>query len=381
MNPVNRILKVLIIFVILLWVLYLILPTYFVRALIFQKPGINDYTIFENNHVSAFDPIPWGNDSTYNKHKISESYMKEIESLKTVSFLIVQNKRLIFEKYWENYNENSISNSFSVAKSIVGLLIGCALDEGLIKNLDQKVWEFIPEFKKESTRELSIWHLLTMSSGVNWDESYNSLFSRTTKAYYGTELKKMIFELEGIESPGKVYRYLGINTQILALILESATGKSLSDFASEKLWGPIHAENDALWSMDRKRGSEKAYCCFNSTTRDFARIGQLVLDSGKWNNQQIVSWDYLKQAISPADGLVNENGRKLDYYGYQWWILNYKGSYIPFARGILGQYIFVIPSKNAVVVRLGHKRSDKYVNEVFPADIFLYLDASFEILD
>ena len=164
----------------------------------------------------------------------------------------------------------------------------------------------------------------------------------------------------------------------MAEVLESATGQSLSDYAQNRLWRRIGAENDALWSLDRPGGMEKAFCCFNSTARDFARIGQLILNKGQWNDGlQVVHPDYIQVATSPAEYSNDPEGT--DYYGYQWWIVDYKGRKIPYARGILGQYIFVLEDKNAVLVRLGKKRSENYKNH-HPTDVYAYLDAAYELL-
>jgi CubicO group peptidase (beta-lactamase class C family) len=147
---------------------------------------------------------------------------------------------------------------------------------------------------------------------------------------------------------------------LLGLIVEKATGKSLSRYASEKLWQPLGAEHPALWSTDKKDGVEKAFCCFNSNARDFARIGQLMLDSGRWKGNEIISPDYYAQSITPCN-IPDNSGQPVNYYGYQWWLCpSFPGVF--YARGILGQYIIIIPSKNMVVVRLGHKRSGNRVN-------------------
>ncbi len=150
----------------------------------------------------------------------------------------------------------------------------------------------------------------------------------------------------------------------------------------KKLWKPIGAKNPALWSVDNPNGIEKAYCCFNSNARDFARIGQLILNDGMYDDIHVVSKAYLDSATRAAKYLVDNKGDLIDYYGYQFWVVNYKGYRIPFARGILGQYIFVIPGKNAVVVRLGHKRSDlRTIKPEMPDDVYLYLEAAMGILD
>ncbi|HBS88308.1 MAG: serine hydrolase [Bacteroidetes bacterium GWF2_38_335] len=354
--------------------------TYLTKAIKYTNAGIDDYKIFDNRVIRAGEEQIWMNTIDYNTKEISSEKLDKFKEFETIAFLILENGSIKYEKYWMGYDENSLTNSFSAAKSIVALLVGIAIDEGKIKSVDQKVGEFIPEFSKGKNADLTIKDVLTMSSGLNWNESYGSPFSVTTKAYYGTNLDRLILKLKTIEEPGKVFKYLSGNTQLLAMILQKATGKNISDYASEKLWKPLGAKNDALWCLDEEEGMEKAYCCFNSNARDFARIGQLCLNKGKWGTKQIISEKYLEDALSSASYLVDEDGKKVDYYGYQWWIINYKGMDIPYARGILGQYIFVIPQKNAVVVRLGHKRSEERTG-AHTNDAFLYLDAAFEILE
>ncbi len=209
-----------------------------------------------------------------------------------------------------------------------------------------------------------------MSSGLNWEEGYSSPFSPTTEAYYGTDLKKLIYNLTPIEEPGKIFRYKSGDTQLLSFVLEKATGRSISDYAQEKLWKPLGCENDAYWSLDKDNGSEKAYCCINSNARDFAKFGKLYLDSGKVNGKQIIPVDYFLNSIQPSglpDGDLDM--KKCDFYGYQWWIIpEYKGHKIFYARGILGQNIIVISDLKTIVVRLGKIRGErvgKHHKEVF----------------
>ena len=361
---------------------YFLSPEYLKTAIKYQTPDIDDYKIFENRTIKAGNYIPWKITNDYNKKEFSKITDEKILAFDPVAFLIVQNGKIKFEKYWQGYNENSLSNSFSMAKSIISLLVGIAIDEGHIKNVDQKIGDFIPEFAVKPNNELTIKDLLTMSSGLNWDEAYSNPFSVTTEAYYGSDLFALIKDLKVIEEPGVLWEYLSGNTQILAFILKKATGMDVSDYASEKLWKPLGAKNDALWCLDKTDGMEKAYCCFNSNVRDFARIGQLVLNGGMFDEVEIISKKYIDEVTKPAINLTGNKGRLVDFYGYQFWIVQYKGYDIPFARGILGQYIFIIPDKNAVVVRLGHKRSDKRTfHSEIPDDVYLYLDAAMEILD
>ena len=368
------------IFFLLIAIAFLFSPSYLKKALIYQYVDIDDHDIFETRAIKAGNPLPWKIAQSYNGFVIADSLHKKMESYKTVAYLVIQNDSIQYEEYWDNYNDSSLSNAFSATKSIISLLVGCAIDDGNIKSIDQKVIEFFPEFDNGYGKELRIKDLLSMSSGLNWDESYGSPFSKTTQAYYGNNLQKLIFDLKVIDKPAEKFSYLSGNTQLLAFILKKATGKSLAEYASEKIWKPLGAEHDALWYLDKKDGMEKAYCCFSSNARDFARIGKLLLDSGKCNGKQIVSSAYIAQLSQADTFLIDENKAKVGYYSLHWWIADYKGMKVTYARGILGQYIFVIPEMNAVVVRLGHTRDKAYKNH-HPLDIYTYLDVAMKILE
>jgi CubicO group peptidase (beta-lactamase class C family) len=375
----SKLKKITLIIVAVLVLAYLTLPHYVRQALIHQYPGIEDYKIFYNRVVEAGTYIPWEQDSLYNTMTIADSTMNKIESYEPVAFLVIQDEKILYEKYWEGYSDSSLSNSFSAAKSIIGLLVGAAIDDGYIKSVDQKAADFLPSFKEGGKEKISIKHLLTMSSGLDWDEEYASLFSPTTAAYYTNDLRKLVDKLGMEEEPGKRYYYRSIDSEVLAMIVQAATGKTISEYASEKYWKNIGAHHDALWCLDHKDGMEKAYCCFNSNARDFARWGQLMLNKGKWGDKQLVSETYLDETTTPANYLTDDDGLHVDYYGYQWWIMNYNGYKIPYMRGILGQYVFAIPEKNAVVVRLGHKRSDELIGPN-RKDMYVYMEAASQIL-
>jgi len=362
--------------------IYLSIPTnhYIVKALIYQKPKIHHNTIFANRTIEIGNPEPWQEDSLFNRYSLSANEEQALDKYKTVAFLVARDSLLLFEKYWEGYGPQSHSNSFSMAKSIVGLLVGCAIDDGYISSLDQPVGDFIPEFSMGDKAKITIRHLLTMSSGLSWDEAYASLFSTTTQAYYGKFLRELVLNQSVIAEPGKEFNYLSGDTQLLSIIVAEATGMSVGEYMSEKIWNQIGAEQPALWSLDREGGIEKAYCCFNSNARDFARIGRLVLNRGKWNGLQIVSDEYLSETLKPTTHLADKElgGVPTERYGNQWWFTVHRNHQVIFARGILGQYIFIIPDLNLVVVRLGHLRDDKRI-EGQPIDIFEYLDIAMDI--
>jgi CubicO group peptidase (beta-lactamase class C family) len=342
-------------------------------------PSIDEYPIFGHNTVEAGGSSwEWPLGKDYNTKKIPEKYRPDFERMGTVSYLIIKDDSIRYEEYWDGYSDTSHINSFSMAKSIVSMLVGCALDEGKIKSIDQPVGDFIPEFKEGDNANIKIRHLLTMSSGINFDESYVSPFAYPAAAYYGTDLMGLTLKYKATEEPGKVFKYLSGNSFLLSVILKKATGKTLSAYASEKLWKPIGAKHPAFWSIDQEGGYEKAYCCFNSNARDFARLGRLYLDSGRWNGKQLISEAYVLNSIKTAD-LVDENGKVNNLYGYNWWLIpGYKGHDIFYARGILGQYIIMIPDKKMIIVRLGKKREKRVGNE-HPTDLFWYIDAALEM--
>jgi CubicO group peptidase (beta-lactamase class C family) len=368
----KAVLAILIILIISAGIMFLVYP-FLPRALYYNFAGIEDYKIFENRVVDKGSPIPWP--VKLSGQKLPDSLRQQMEDLETIGFLVIQNDTIRYEEYWEDYGSLSLSNSFSMAKTFVGILIGNAIEEGKIKDIDQKVGDFLPEFNQGPNAGLTLRHLLTMSSCLNWDESYGSPISVTTEAYYGKDLPEVVESMEVVCEPGEVFNYQSGNTLILSFVLEKATGKSLSEYMAEKLWQPMGATEPALWSLDRDNGHEKAYCCFNSNLRDFARFGELILEQGNFAGRNLVPQEYMKELGAPADYLVDENGEPVDFYGLHTWIAEFQGMKIIYARGILGQYIITVPEKNIVIVRLGRQRSEKKINH-HPSDLFLYLQAA-----
>lgn len=340
--------------------------TYLFEAIWYNFADIDDYKKFSNNTVTTGEPQPWALSPNYNKNPLPGELKKMLEELETVAVLAIRNDSILYEFYWDGYSDSSLSGSFSMAKSITSLLIGAAIREGKIRSVDEPVGNYLEEFRTGEKAKVRIVDLLTMSSGSNWDESYANPFSVTTELYYGHNAAKVATGVSIIQQPGSVHSYKSGDTQLLALILKKATGKSLSAYASEKLWQPLGAEHAALWSTDQVGGIEKSYCCFNSNARDFARLGQMMLDSGRWKGNEIIPMDYYLNSIKPCM-IKDTEGKPCTYYGYQWWIMPSRPE-IFYARGILGQYVIVIPSKKTVIVRLGKKRSDQRIDNA-PAEV------------
>ena len=357
----NRFAKFIIVAVLVILVLpVLIGKTYLYKAIVYNFAGIDDYTIFDNRSVPAAQPVPWRFSADYGKVNIPDTLEQYLTKLQSVGLVLVQNREIIVEKYWSGYSDSSLSNSFSVAKSITSLLIGAAIHEGKIASVNDPVGKYLPEFNEGEKAKVKIVDLLTMSSGSNWNESYANPLSETTELYYGTNVYKTATRVNIVKPPGTYHAYKSGDTQLLGLIVEKATGKSLSVYAAEKIWQPLGAEHAALWSIDKPNGNEKAYCCFNSNARDFARLGQLMLDSGKINGRAVIDSAFFRKSVAPCK-IIDENNMPCNYYGYQWWIIPGRQD-IFYARGILGQYIICIPARNMVIVRLGEKRDEKINN-------------------
>ncbi len=307
---------------------------------------------------------------------ISDSIIKQMQLYKTSAFIVIQDGKILYEKYFSISDTDKIK-SFSVAKSILSLLIGIAIDRGFIPSVAQKIKPYFPDM--DLSDSITIRDLLTMSSGLKWNENFDNPFSDVVKAFYTDNLKPLINKTKSVYPPGKQFSYKCINSILLGQILEKASGMSVTDFAYKYLWQPLGSESDALWSTD-KNGIVKVFCCFYATPRDYARLGMLILNGGVINGNVIVSKDYLDQMISPALYLRDNTGDSVYYYGYHIWITRYRGLTIPYMQGMFGQYVFIIPEKNAVVVRLGEKRSRQMVHHT-PIDVEIYLNAAFDILN
>ena len=327
------------------------------KALIYNYVNIDDHTIFVQRQIPVGKPVPWPISDNYNKMKPDTATENELIRNRSIAYLVFRNDSLLYEAYWDGYSDSSWSNSFSMSKSVVGVLTGIAIHQGYIRNLDQRVDEFISEYKGDSKGNLTLRHLITMSAALSWDEAYASLFSVTTEAYYGKDLKGLMDRLEVTGTPGVNYYYQGGATQLLAMVLMRATGKDLATYCSESLWQPLGAEHTAAWTIDHEGGMEKASCCIYSNARDFARIGALYLHKGYANGKQLLDSSFVEESVTPAPLL--DEGKPNTEYGFQWWISQVDGEKIFYCRGILGQYIVVVPGKNIVMVRLGHQRNQR----------------------
>ncbi len=320
-------------------------------------PSIYDLKKFPYSTVSVGDHEISIIEKT--RGKLKEEDEKWMGKMKTRAFLVFKNDTLIFEKYFNSHNQETYSNSFSMAKTIVGMLVGIAMEEGHISSLKEPVYTYIPEFKQGSKKKITIEDLLTMSSGLDWSESTKNPFSDNAEAYYGTNLYKIITSVDVKQDPGKQFIYQSVNTQILGYIIEKATGEDLTEYAEKKIWNKI-GKKDAYWSLDRKNGDEKAFCCFYAVARDFGRLGILLEKEGKIKDQELIPEKYFKEMVRPRFHLMTEERIPNYRYGYQIWTYLDNNTKVNYFRGAFGQYIIAIPEENIVIVRLGEKKQKNF---------------------
>ncbi len=322
---------------------------------------IDDFSFFYTRPVVSKKPVIIPKSINYSNKINNRSLGGVLEKSKSTAFIVVQNDSVVLESYWGVGGPDVLSNSFSMAKSIMSLLVGAAIEDGFIESVEQNVIDFIPEIKNfNDEKPVKIKHLLSMSSGFDWLENYKRPISVTAKAYYGNDIKSLMFERNFISEPGEAFKYQSGDTQLLGVLLERAVNESVSNYASRKLWSKIGATKNALWSLDSKGGMEKTFCCFNSTARDFAKIGLVLLGGGKINDSVVVSPEYVRWLFKvPRLKMGNKKsshfGELINHYSNSWYVARIMEEDVFYARGFLGQYIVVIPGLNLVFVRLGQK--------------------------
>lgn len=273
-----------------------------------------------------------------------EAYMKD---QRTAGLVIIQDGKIRLEKYGLDFSGDGRWTSFSVAKSFTSTLVGAAIKDGYIKSIDDKVSDYIPDLKGSVYDDVTIRQLLTMTSGVKWNEDYAdpksdvALFN-AHKAEPGVDVTvSYMRKLKREVPPGTKWVYKTGETNLIGVLVSSATKKNLSDYLSEKIWRPFGMEQNASWLLG-PTGHEISGCCVQASTRDFARFGLFMLGGGMAEGKAMLPDGWIAAATTKhADTSQAEFG-----YGYQWWTMN-DGSYT--ARGIFGQGIFIDPRRKLII--------------------------------
>lgn len=285
-----------------------------------------------------------------------------IQNSGTTAFLFIRNDSLLYEKYANGYDRASINTSFSTAKSITSLLIGKAIDDGYIKTEGDKVTTYLPELKQMDPQfdNLQIAHLLDMRSGLQFKD-HDLPWGDKPKAYYNPKLRERVKELPITFPPDSHFQYNSYNPIILGMIVEKASGLSPAAYFEEALWNHMGMEYAGSWSMDSEAsGMTKMESGLNLRAIDFAKFGRLILNKGQWNNIQLISQNWINKSISiDPDHKLDEFGKEL-YYENCWWLYSKNGRtpYMIAATGHLGQFLYIFPEKNIIIVRMGKKQGN-----------------------
>ncbi|MCU0485311.1 MAG: beta-lactamase family protein [Anaerolineales bacterium] len=336
-------------------------PEYVYRELFMDLGTVYDYRVLPERKLTASShPFQFSVDPSQEARVESafqsnpnvgnlESFLAET---RTQAFLVIQDDTILYERYFLGVQRDSLVTSYSVAKSFDSALIGIAIQEGYIQSVDEPITNYIPELAERDPRfqEIQIRHLLMMGSGLRYDTRRWSSSGDDNLTYEFNDLRHLaLTETEVVEQPGLTFVYNNYNPLLLGMILERATGRPVSTYLQEKLWTPLGMQYDGSWSLDsEKSGFEKMESGINARAIDFAKFGRLYLNGGVWDGAQIVPADWV--AVSTRD-----NGLILDapiYYGYMWWGEKCNpDSQDFFALGNFGQFIYISPAKNLIVVR------------------------------
>jgi CubicO group peptidase (beta-lactamase class C family) len=266
---------------------------------------------------------------------------------RSAALLIVHDGRLRLERYGLGFDGRGRWTTFSVAKSITSTLVGAAIRDGYIRSMDDKVSDYIPQMKGSAYDEVSVRQLLTMTSGVRWNEDYadpNSDVARFNNHKPEAGVDALVSYMRRLprEAPaGTRWHYSTGETNLVGVLLAQATKKPLATYLSEKIWVPAGMEQQATWILNRT-GNEISGCCIQASTRDFARFGVFILNGARVDGQSIVPPGWLADATTERTG-IGQPGRG---YGYLWWTYT-DGSFA--ARGIFGQGIFIDPKRKLVI--------------------------------
>jgi hypothetical protein len=279
----------------------------------------------------------------------------------TLAFMVLKDDQVVFEKYLHGTTRSDRYLSMSVAKSIVSILVGVAIDERKISSVRDRVVQYLPRLKGSGYEEATLEDVLHMASGVLFSEEYGNadsgigLLGRANRTGTPT-FAEFAASLPSEVRPGTTFHYQSVNTQVLALVLEAATGVPLNRYAEDKLWKKIGTESDAFIVTGEKQPGTCAYSCFFATLHDYARVGLMAVRGGQLGETRVVSEAWVRESSTPAPfarpRLDQSSNAPVRGYGYQWWIPYGEEEDRSFqAVGIRGQAIYVNPVKHIVIAQ------------------------------
>jgi CubicO group peptidase (beta-lactamase class C family) len=265
--------------------------------------------------------------------------------------IILKDNKIRLEEYADGTDKETLWTSFSMAKSVSSMLLGAALKDGYIKSLDDVLEKYIPEFKGYDYGKVTVRQLLTMTSGIAWNEDYVDPNSDVAQMYkapcQNTESHILTYmkPLKFVHQPGTHWNYSTGETDLVGILIQKATGESLADYLSEKIWKPWGMENCAYWLADECSNLNIGGSGLSASLRDYARLGTVMLNEGKIGGENILS----KEWMDDATALLYETNDQGGGYGYLWWRFK-NGNYA--AVGIFGQMLYIDPHKNLVIAQI-----------------------------
>lgn len=277
-----------------------------------------------------------------------------LEATNTTAFIVLHGDVLLYEGYFNGAERESIHGSFSAAKPFTSTLVGIALAEGYIHSLDDPITDYLPELIERDPRfeEITIRHLITMTSGLRWDRSDSNPFSDDFISYYSPDLRATALETQIVETPGQRFLYNDYNPLLAGMILERATGMSVSAYLETRLWKPMGAEGGGSWSLDSEQsGFEKMFVGVNGRAIDLIKLGWLFLNDGKAGDKQVVPQGWVKQVTDAREAIYTDRGLHANHYQSYWWLDVENEAY--YAEGDKCQFIYVHPKADLVLARFG----------------------------
>ncbi|MEV8626172.1 serine hydrolase [Streptomyces sp. NPDC051079] len=288
-----------------------------------------------------------------------------LETTHTNAFVVLQDGKITHEWYADGVTADTRMSSWSMAKSLVSLLVGQAVQRGELSEEDRLV-DLLPELRTGGAYDtVTVRHLLDMSSGIDVDENYKPWwpFTGTARMLLTRDLPAFVRDHRSVTyAPGSQATYRSVDTQMLGLVLSRVEGRPLAEILGERLWGPMGATRTATWNLDRDGGTEKAFCCVNATARDFARVGQLVLDRGRAGGRQVIPEQWIDRLSTPTPHSIDGWG-----YSAQWWHPTGGNGKDFSAIGVYGQYTYVDPVSRTVIVKLSDHGTQQDEQETIDA--------------
>ena len=309
---------------------------------------------------ASSNPQPWPEGPLWGKAVLSEGAQAWHEENKSASFLVIQHDSLVHESYFRGHDATTLTNSFSMVKSIAAMAVGMAVGEGLVDE-QAPLATYIPRFAEGMDAGLTLQAVLQMRSHIPFGESYKDPFGFQAKAYYRDDNRTLLKPYRVSGEPGTLFEYQGGNTMLLAEMLDAVREGNLSMDIANGLWEQMGAEHDAFWGLDgnpEDGAVERAFAQYYATTRDYARFGQMLLDSGAWKGEQLLDKAFVTRMITPQNALTDEVDA--DFYGYQIWLgRTDDGLVFSMMEGLRGQMVISVPALDLVVVRTGYAKSKK----------------------